>query len=285
MLFTNWKEKVIVALGSAHAIQEISANKLSLNVEKTNFVLFHRSRQIVPDTHPFITIDGRPVSRVNFTKFLGTYLDENMNWKEHIRVKSNQIAKVNGVLCRLKYQLPPHILKLIYNCLILPHISYSITSWGNTNNKEIKRMKILQKKSIRIISNSSYNNHAGPLFKKTKLLKQDDIFRINCCKIYHKLKKGLLPTYFKTQLEANSDFHQYGTRQQNLIHTHNINCDLLKQSINFKISESWNSLSTEVQEKNHSSIHSFSNHLKNYILSGYPDKCIKKNCTNYYCRS
>ena len=91
--------------------------------------------------------------------------------------------------------------------------------------------------------------------------------------------------FFRVQLETNSNIHPYGTRQQNSIHTHNINCELSKQTINFKISESWNSLSKEVQEKNQLSTHSFSNHLKKYILTGYPDKCTVINGTNYYCKS
>jgi hypothetical protein len=207
-----------------------SANKLSLNVEKTNYVVFHRFRQVIPNfSHP-ILIDSRQIKRVNTVKFLGIYLDQNMNWKEHISVKSNQIAKVNGILCRLKHQLPHNILKTIYNSLVLPHINYAVTSWGNTANNELKRIKILQKKSIRILSNSKYISHTEPLFKKLRLLKVEDIFKLNCCKMYHKLTKGLTPSYFHTELETNSHIHAHNTRQQNLIHTNSINCKLLKQS-------------------------------------------------------
>ena len=255
-----------------------STNKLSLNVEKTNYILFHRARQKLPDSSPTIQIDSKTVSRVSVTKFLGIYLDQNMNWKEHIRIKSNQIAKVNGVLCRLKNQLPQDILKTIYNCLILPHINYAITSFGNTNSKEIKRIKILQKKSVRILSNSSFISHADPLFKNLRLLKLDDLFMINCCKLYHKSVKGLAPPYLKHQLETNSQIHSHHTRQHDLIHTNSINSEIHKQTINFKISECWNSLPIEIRNKTHLSPPSFTNSVKKHLLSLYRLSCTKPSC-------
>ena len=65
---------------------------------------------------------------------------------------------------KLKNFLPSYILLTIYNSLIMPHQIYGINLWGS----ESKRLEKLQKRAMRIISNSSYNAHTEPIFKKFK---------------------------------------------------------------------------------------------------------------------
>ena len=69
----------------------LDVNKLSLNVEKTNYVMFHSTHnEIPPDVR--IKIDNKVLSRANYVvKFLGLFLDDNFNWKYHI----NELSKKN----------------------------------------------------------------------------------------------------------------------------------------------------------------------------------------------
>lgn len=256
-------------------------NKLSLNTDKTHFVIFHRPRQYVLHQELNIRINGRQIQQVQNVKFLGVYLDSNMSWKTHLNKKASQIARVNGILCRLRYQLNITTMKLIYETLILPHLQYAITCWGNIKNTDMNRIKTLQKKSIRLITKSKYNSHTSPLFKQLKLLTLDDIFLINCCKIYHRYSKGILPNYFHHQLQCNRDIHSHTTRQHNLIHTRNISSELMKQTINYKISVCWNNLPAELKQNIILSIPIFTKKIKQYLLSKYLTNCYRLNC--YVC--
>jgi hypothetical protein len=77
--------------------------------------------------------------------------------------------------------------------MIVSHLNYCILAWGY----ESTRVSKLQKKAMRVISISKYNAHTEPLFKNLKLLKIEDILKLNELKFYHKFENGLLPTYFK----------------------------------------------------------------------------------------
>ena len=70
------------------------------------------------------------------------------------------------MMCRLKNYLANDILRILYDSLILPHLQYSILSWGFKRG----RLEKLEKRTIRIISNTKYNSHTDPLFKKLNLL-------------------------------------------------------------------------------------------------------------------
>ena len=208
-------------------------------------------------------------------KFLGSFIDKNLSWKKHLTFKSNQIVKVISIISRLKHTVSSSILKTIYNALILPHISYSIVSWGNLSNREITRLKTLQKKAVRLINRAKYNSHTDPLFQSSGILKIDDIYKIECIKLYLKNRKNLLPNYLSQQLIANNEIHTYNTRQTDDIHNRTIRSRLEEQLLNTKISKVWNNLPNSIKEL--SSI----SRLKQYFLSLYQINCNILNC--YIC--
>ena len=113
-------------------IQEwLNINKLSLNVQKTKFMIFHNyKRDISLFFIPEIKINGQLVERVTEFNFLGLSIDEHLNWKSHIQKVSNKVSRSISVLNRLNKFLPITILRILFNALILPHFQFSILIWG-----------------------------------------------------------------------------------------------------------------------------------------------------------
>src|SRR3984885_11494523 len=70
-----------------------------------------------------IIINNKIISRVSQTKFLGIIIDEHLTWHPHITLVKNKVAKIIGIVKKLKYTLPSKTLKTLYNSLILPHLS------------------------------------------------------------------------------------------------------------------------------------------------------------------
>ena len=278
--YTSLTSKINEALCKIHLW--FSVNKLSLNTEKTTYIIFGQ-RRLINESSLNIKINNNMIDRSSDTKFLGVYLEENMSWKIHIMHKANHIAKINGIMCKLKNQIPTDVLRTIYNSLVLPQLNYGISAWGNVKNRELNRLKTLQKKSIRIISNSKFLSHTGPLFKKMRLLTIDDLFQLNCCKIYHKYIKGLLPNYFSNKFHLINEIHNYNTRNENRLYTANITCEISKQSLNYKVTSSWNKSPALVQQKQYLSIESFNKFMKSYLISKYPDACYHPEC--YVCNN
>ena len=64
------------------------ANKLSLNISKAKYSLFHstRKRKNIQNFLPPLHIDNVPIKREFVKKFLGVYLDENISWKHDINI-------------------------------------------------------------------------------------------------------------------------------------------------------------------------------------------------------
>ena len=98
----------------------LGANKLSLNISKTKFMVFHTSNRSV--TYPVLQIDRRPIERVAQFNFLCLILQSNLAWNNHINHVSLKISKTIGILYRLMAIYPSAILQTLYNTLILPFL-------------------------------------------------------------------------------------------------------------------------------------------------------------------
>ena len=78
--------------------QWFTSNKLSLNAKKTKCSCFHKpsKKDDISLMQPKLTTCNHVIERQEFIKFLGVLLDENLNWKEHIKHTENKIAKNLG---------------------------------------------------------------------------------------------------------------------------------------------------------------------------------------------
>ena len=75
------------------------SNKLSLNVDKTKFIIFRTANKTIP-TIPVITINSLEI------KFLGVFIDELLNWKFHINNKNKHVSKNLAIIHSIKKFIP-----------------------------------------------------------------------------------------------------------------------------------------------------------------------------------
>ena len=105
----------------------LKANQLSLNVEKTNYMIF--KKKTANSIH--IHIDKVAINRVSSNKFLGVLIDEELNWKEHIASVATKIGRIIGILFRIRYKISYKTTMLLYNSLILSQINYCNIIWAS----------------------------------------------------------------------------------------------------------------------------------------------------------
>ena len=82
----------------------LSANKLSLNIKKTHFIIF-KSRGKKPNQNISVKINGQPIEQVKNTKFLGLHIDDELTWKYHIDQVVNKISKMTGIMAKARHYI------------------------------------------------------------------------------------------------------------------------------------------------------------------------------------
>ena len=113
-------------------------------------MLFHYPQRKVDNQSLDLKINSTSIEGVSEFNFLSLTLDGCLNWKPHVQKISNKASRIISVLCRLKNYLPKHILRTIYNSLILPHLQFAVLTWGF----KMGRVELLQKRAVRVISSS-----------------------------------------------------------------------------------------------------------------------------------
>ena len=98
-----------------------SVNKLALNMEKTNYILF---RNRPPDFDLNIRINNIKLPRVQSTKFLGIVIDEKINWKSHILAVKGKLSKTLSILYKASKLINYEGMLTSYYSLFMPYLCY-----------------------------------------------------------------------------------------------------------------------------------------------------------------
>ena len=231
--------------------------------------IFHRSNK--KNTYiPKIEINNLKIDRVSKFDFLGVILDENLNWKDHINKISTKISRVIGILCKMKNFMPP---------FIVPHLTYGILVWGSNTSYLFK----LQKKAIRTITKSKYNEHTEPLFKMLNLLKIQDLFKLTVLKFYYNKCHTLLPAYFQAfNLSQRASHHPYNIRTKFMLHINKTNKKLSDIALRNMLPKLINETDSIILDKIFThSFHEYTFYVKQYMINNYNAACTIDNC--YIC--
>ena len=104
----------------SHLNDWFCANKLSLNTDKTKYVLFHKakSKDNLPLVLPDLFINNVKIKSENSLKFLGVMIDENLTWKTYVELGENKISRSIGILFKASRSLNSKSLRSIYFALV-----------------------------------------------------------------------------------------------------------------------------------------------------------------------
>lgn len=271
----------------------LKANKLSLNIKKTEDMLFttyqrkrYRNQNLINE----ITLQEGHIKPVTQTQFLGTTITECLSWKPFFEQQALKANKALGILYCLKKILPQKALLQIYYSILLPHLQYGILAWGSYLNGSL-RLEIIQKQAVRVITNSRYNAHTSHLFSNLGLLKLEDIYKMQVSLFIHKFKNNNLPKYFEdfinpTKISADFNTNQLvGSRND---HTYSFpKFDLFRPSnerlntLRFNCYYIWEKLPTTLINFIGTNF-TFKKQIKKHFLETYPKE---KNCHIINCFS
>ena len=110
----------------------LKSNQLSLNVNKTNFLFFTKTKEKI-----FPQINDCKIKQANCVKYLGVFLDKKLTWKKHIEHIKTKLSSASSAIYKLCKYIPQKALMSVYYTLVYSHLQYAITCWGNSS-KTIK---------------------------------------------------------------------------------------------------------------------------------------------------
>ena len=243
-LFINAKDPDILQAAVNKKLADIAKwlkiNKLSLNIKKTQFMLFTRIK--VAPIKVDIKIDNQSITETRISKFLGTYIDNNLNWKSHISFIAGKIARGVGIITKARNYFSSECMISLNHSFIYPYLIYCNHIWGNTYKCSLSKLQVLQNKAVRIVTGSYPRTNTELLYKSNDLL---NLHGINSCptgkfifNVYHRQVPHISEGFF-TQ---NHDIHYHNTRIASHLHIPCCSINLSQTSIRFQGAIMWNKI-------------------------------------------
>jgi len=249
-------------------MQQFVANRLSVNVKKTCFMIFGNQAVLNKLKSVDLMLNNMRIEQTKSSKFLGVLIDDQLNWKCHINYICNKLAKNIGVIRKLRYRFPMDVLLTLYNTLLLPYLTYCNIIWANNKPTRLKHLIVIQKRAVRIVTNSNYYEHSLPLFFKCNLLNLQDINKLCTATFMYRFHNNQLPKTFSLFYVLNSDVHEHFTRQSNKLHINYARTDILKHHLRIYGAKIWNAIEPDIISSAHH-LYSFKKKFKAHLLSFY----------------
>ena len=190
------------------------ANKLTLNIHKSCCVLFTKNKNKV--SFP-IMLNKNPLPQRPYVKFLGIWLDENLDWNYHCNVILNKIKRNTYLLRMGQNCLTKHALKLIFYAHIQSHVQYGLRVWGNECSSKSKKLIQNQlNKCITLVKKGKESN----VKTNCTFLNLDQLIKLENFKLGFKLTHNELPNRLIKILSHDKNKksltkqHQYNTRNK-----------------------------------------------------------------------
>ena len=190
-LINSLRHKVYLEYSMPHDLKLLDdwfrANQLSLNFSKTVLMNFWQNGNDVN-----LDLNDIQIPIATTTKFLGVYLDNQLNWKLHTTMLFNKIQSNKYLLSISKNLLNEQSLRSIYFAHIYSHLNYSLVTWGSMISKSDKeKLYEVQKSCIHILGCKKNRKNVNNIYTNLQILPFPEMIKSELCKYGYKIKKNV----------------------------------------------------------------------------------------------
>ena len=226
----------------------LGANKLTLNTEKSSFIIFKSAKKKILQLPEHIEFLNYKIKRTTHIKFLGLTLEQNLTWNHQINEICNKLKRLFHIFYNIRDYLSKENIKTIYYTLIYSRIKYGITLYSQAPKRQIKKIQILQNQLLKVLSGKKYRFSTNELHNEFNLLKVTDIAKQETVSFVHNYFSNSLPPVFDNYYETFATCHNINTRSgSKIIKPPKIKTDMGAFSIKVKGAKLWNEIHNDLK--------------------------------------
>ena len=192
----------------------LNSNLISLNTDKTEFVIFRKQKQKL-DGNFKIKFNGKRIFASSYIKYLGVLIDEHLTWNYQVFELSKKLNRANSMLSKIRHYVDKMTLRSLYFSLFSSHLNYCCQVWGQNGNRHINKILSLQRSALRIISFKPFRSDVSTLYSDLKITCFKNAIKIaNLLFVFDSLKNNL-PLFIGNFFTLSRDVHSHFTRNVN----------------------------------------------------------------------
>ena len=226
------------------------ANKLSLNIEKTKYVFFHKPTQSdnLPLKLPNLFINNNPIVRTEAIKFLGIIIDENLSWKKHIKTIESKMACAIGLLYKTRQFLNIESRKLLYFSFAHSHLAYANLIWGATHPSKLEKLASQQRHICKVMNFKKRRDSARPIMCDMNITSFPNLNIYQVLIFMYRYSKKLLPPQLDNLFSPVHTKYNLRSETKKYVKLPKNTCKFIEQSVCYRGPKLWNSLSENIKK-------------------------------------
>ena len=244
----------------------LRANKLSINVSKTKYMLF-KTKNKRGTVSGNIYFGGSVIEQVQSIKFLGVIINDRLSWNDHVNYIRTKISKGVGIIYKARRLLNQSACLSLYYAFVHPYMSYCVEVWGSTYACTLSPIVTLQKRAIRAVTASGFSAHSGPLFEELKVLRFPKLYISSALVFVYRYSVRLLPNIFDGFFVRNNEVRDVTTRRSELYNVPFARLSASQNFIRYKGVILWNLYAQSLGFYNVVSVHYFKQKLRVFLLN------------------
>jgi hypothetical protein len=239
-------------------------NKMAVNTSKTKFIIFRTRGKTIDndnvnilfnDNEPNVdddpnlifplarVYDNNPILNNRTYKLLGVHLDEYLTLNHHVSQICSKLSRALFQIKKARFILPLTALKTLYTAMFHSHLLYCTNIVSITSQTNINKIFLIQKKAIRVITNSVYNAHTNPLFQQLRILPFPNLIRFRKLQFMHSVYNNYCSESFSTIWIKNEHRRiEHNLRNANDFLLPHLRIELLRKFPAYSFAHVWNSI-------------------------------------------
>ena len=187
-------------------------NKLTINVPKCDWMVFHGKRKKLPLNIPALYLGQEEIPRVYLFRYIGLTLDPSLSWKNQINNICTRLNSFFGIFRYLRNKIPPAIKRQVYLSTASPILNYGIELYALSSSKLMNRLQSKQNQLLKVLYNKDWFYDSNLLHKECKLIKIKDLHELRVLTFVRKcLNKETIPL-FHDYFSYKHTTHSHNTR-------------------------------------------------------------------------
>ena len=174
--------------------------KLTLNDNKTKFMVFSKSKNTNFSNLLITTTNGSNIERVSEYKYLGLWLDDRLNFKYHIDKLVVKLRQKIGCLYRNRASFPMICRKRIIEATFLSVLDYGDIIYQHAAATTLKPLDTVYHSALRFITGDSYDTHHCTLYSNVGWSSLAERRQSHWHLFIYKALIGKLPPYISVML-------------------------------------------------------------------------------------
>ena len=238
---------------------------MALSLGKSNFILFHGSRQCSAPDITEIKVGENSIPRVSTTKYIGLNLDEILSWEKHIAEVIQSLIKYFGTFYNIRNHINTHLARSIYYATIHSRIKYAIEVYGSANKTNIQKLQTIQNKLLKVLLKKDRQFSTDALHNNLNILKVNDIYETSLLNfVYASLSPDAadpIKNFYRQRT------HTHNTRHRTDLEIRRFRTEMGRSTTHNRGATLWNNIEIELQNK--PSLFAFKRHVKHKYQQKY----------------